>query len=752
MDVFTEIESAIRQRDSEAILTLVFDSKNARVRPGLANETHLWDFKQGCPSPGKDKADQIGWAHIAADVLGFHNNRGGVIIFGVRDRSLTFCGIKTRLDGKLFNDQIRKYLSDRIWVEFYRLTIQPDQSYLGVAIVPPRGPILERFKSPSPVGSKQPFFQGGSAFREHDSTKLLTEEAANAIARTIAEPLLGKSFYVDEPNFRLLQPEYDSFTLREAPCADIESAMRDPRSSVTAVTGIGGTGKTALATWATVRAYERKDYSFIISITAKDRELAPGGIRALQPVLTTFETLLDTILEVLGFQEFLADSVEKRESYVRDLLKDSKGLLFVDNLETVDDARVINFLDSLPVGVGALTTSRRTSVRVSVHPVPLGSMTDEEGSAFIKQLAARPGLAYLQGLAQTEHARISRACDGLPLAIKWTLTRSKSTAEAFAIADSIIATQKHGEELLEFCFRRMFDSMTGLEKSILEVLSLFQQPLPPEALVVSTDTSAHKVTDCIEDLYADSMLNRIFDPSRNDYCFTLFPVTRAFVNTSLNKQPGTADRMRKRLADWFEAKDVLDNEQRLAVREIRQGKGGSESALVDLALAAERRNDLDAAESLYSQARSRNPNSWKAARAHGEFFRHKRADLTNALRAYEQAAANAPNKGSDRALIFREWGILLRDSGDANATDKAIDNFEIALKETPSDVIAKHALAHMLTRKGGFGRVKTLLQPLMEHPSPTTRKKTYSMLLEAYERSGDILEAATLKSKYAELG
>jgi pentatricopeptide repeat protein len=127
--------------------------------------------------------------------------------------------------------------------------------------------------------------------------------------------------------------------------------------------------------------------------------------------------------------------------------------------------------------------------------------------------------------------------------------------------------------------------------------------------------------------------------------------------------------------------------------------------------------------------------------------------LTNALRAYEQAAANAPQKGSDRALIFREWGVLLRDSGDANATDKAIENFEIALKETPNDVIAKHALAHMLTRKGGFGRVKTLLQPLMEHPSPTTREKTYSMLLEAYARSGDILEAATLKSKYgADLG
>jgi hypothetical protein len=47
---------------------------------------------------------------------------------------------------------------------------------------------------------------------------------------------------------------------------------------------------------------------------------------------------------------------------VRSLIEKSNGLLFVDNLETVDDARIIQFLDSLPVGVRAITTSRRTSV------------------------------------------------------------------------------------------------------------------------------------------------------------------------------------------------------------------------------------------------------------------------------------------------------------------------------------------------------------------------------------------------------
>jgi len=287
--------------------------------------------------------------------------------------------------------------------------------------------------------------------------------------------------------------------------------MRDPRASVTTVTGIGGTGKTALATWAAVRAYERKNFSFIVSITAKDRELSPAGIRALQPTLTTFETLLDTVLSVLGFPDLIHGTVEEREDNVRSLLLNTNGLLFVDNLETVDDVRIIRFLDSLPIGVRALTTSRRTSVRVSVHPVTLGPMTEAEVTLFIDQLASRPGLAYLKELSGPEKIRISRACDGLPLAIKWTLARSKSAAEALSMADSITATQKKGEELLEFCFRRVFDDMSGLEKSILEVLSLFQRPLPAEAIIVATAASAQKVTDSLDDLFTDSMVSSIFE-------------------------------------------------------------------------------------------------------------------------------------------------------------------------------------------------------------------------------------------------
>ena len=327
-----------------------------------------------------------------------------------------FCGTSPRLDSKLFNDQMRKYLSDRIWVEFYRLAIRPDQRYLGIALIPPRGPVLERFRADAPrINGASRFTAGDSAIRENDSSRILKRSDADAYARTIAVPTLGNANAVDEAFYRVLSPDYPSFVRREVPCEEVETGLNDRRTAITSLVGVGGTGKTALATWAALKAYDSKQFSFIVSITAKDRELTSTGIQALEPSLTSFEALLNNVLDVLNFPEYKAKDVKEKEASVRGLIADSGGLLFVDNLETVDDARIIQFLDSLPFGVRALTTSRRTSVRVSVHPVTVGALTPTEVVKFVQTLAHTPGFKYVADLAESERERIGVSCDGLPL-------------------------------------------------------------------------------------------------------------------------------------------------------------------------------------------------------------------------------------------------------------------------------------------------------------------------------------------------
>ena len=741
-----DIEQAISVRDTASIFQLMMQGCPPTPRPGFKTETQLWDFKGDCPKLGK--AHLRAWVEIAVDILAFHNARGGLLIFGIRDSDFGYCGTTTVLDSKVFNDQIRRFLGDRIWVEFYRPFIQ-NGNYLGIAIIPPRGVVIERFKADAPIGldGRQRFRIGDSAIREEDSSRVLLKADADAYSRAVDVPSLGKAYVVDEAQYRILSPDYANFIFRPELCDAVEKGLSDLRTSVTSIIGIGGGGKTALATWASLRAYDKKQFSFICSITAKDRELTSSGIQALSPRLTSFESLLDSILETLGFPEEKQKSVVEREEIVRVLITNSNGLLYVDNLETVDDVRIVQFLDTLPVGVRALTTSRRSAVRVSVFPITINAFSSEEVVNYIGSLSKTVRqLAYASKLSEAERSRLGLACDGLPLAIRWVLSRCSTAAEALSFGETLTQSRRHGEELLEFCFRRVFDAMPQIERSVLQVCSLFQQAVPSEALFIGAGVPDFKLMDATEDLIADGLIQRLFDTERNDYSYLLLPVTRAFVLSQVARTPGLEDQIRGRLRTWYEALDVKDPNDRVVLRALRQGKTGSENALVDLGQAALKREDIATAKQLFEQALQRNPTSWKAAQSLAELYRHHESNRTEALRLYELAAGNAPRRGQEKAIIFREWGMLLRDSGGFDATDSAIDKFEVALGETPNDVIAIHALSVMLLRKGTYQRIRELLEPLINHPSQRTRELVLPVLLRTYIESHDILKAAELRS------
>ena len=82
--------------------------------------------------------------------------------------------------------------------------------------------------------------------------------------------------------------------------------------------------------------------------------------------------------------------------------------------------------------------------------------------------------------------------------------------------------------------------------------------------------------------------------------------------------------------------------EREVIRELRQGKGGSESGLVDLAIAAARRGDVRSAQDLFEQALRRNPRSFRAAREFAEFMRHTLGNNAEALHDQMVALSGEP--------------------------------------------------------------------------------------------------------------
>jgi hypothetical protein len=89
--------------------------------------------------------------------------------------------------------------------------------------------------------------------------------------------------------------------------------------------------------------------------------------------------------------------------------------------------------------------------------------------------------------------------------------------------------------------------------------------------------------------------------------------------------------------------------------------------------------------------------------------------------------------------------MMLRDSGDPDATDLAIEKFEIALAETPNDAVATHALASMLERKGSHRKVISLLEPLARSGSDRTKVMALRTLISAYRGVSETLKELEAK-------
>jgi tetratricopeptide (TPR) repeat protein len=350
-------------------------------------------------------------------------------------------------------------------------------------------------------------------------------------------------------------------------------------------------------------------------------------------------------------------------------------------------------------------------------------------------------------LRDEEALKLGRAWDGIPLAIRWAVARSKNVSELLRQAELPASQRLQGEQLLEFSFRRVFENLSQAERSVLETLSVLEQPMPTEALVAGAGSPDTQVLDAADELVDDGLVQRVFDADRNDYCFAILPITRAFTRHDLQRRPAISKDIQRRLTKWYEATDIADLDERLVVREVRSGRNSDDSALVELAQTAERRGDLDGAEKLYRQALARNPRSWRAARTAAEFHRHRRNNAIEALALYEVAGGNAPKRGSERALIFREWGLLLRDSGKPDSVARAEEKFAVAYVENPADPVTLYALATCFDRRGAYRKVIELLEPIAATKNERARKQTLPILLKAYERTHEMLKAAELRRK-----
>ena len=467
----------------------------------------------------------------------------------------------------------------------------------------------------------------------------------------------------------------------------------------------------------------------------------------MEAQLSSFDTLLDAILQVMGFSEETKKPTDEKASAVKEIIRGERILIYVDNLETVDDARIFSFLEELSVGVRVLATSRKAKLRRGVYPIDIGLMTDREATEFFEYCCQRKDHDFLEKFTRTEIRMILEACSFAPLLIEWFVASSKTPELAVKLAEEIKMSGNVGDELLEVCFRRIDKELDKRTRKVLRVISLFVSPMPIEAIAAGAELNLTEADDACQDLMNAALVLQDYSSQLKDAVYFMLPVTQRFSYQTLRADSGVEQAIRKALSKWYEAKDVSDPQEQKIVSEIRKGVREPETVLVEYAESMLQSGHFGEAEKFFTQALQRNPKSWRALFGLADV--HKREGrTTQALRYYELAALYVPKKGPDKASLYREWGMVLRDSGIPDAAREAAAKFEVALKERPNDFLARHALGNMYEKSHAYDKAIEVLEPLLHSGLTKTITMTVPLLKKCYERTSKTFELIDLKSKY----
>lgn len=558
------------------------------------------------------------------------------------------------------------------------------------------------------------------------------------LASTYAEFNADPSSYIATA-FAFLDAEPSSVSLHNLPPPDYDDTGFFPRPAleqdlrkkilgrhpVITVLGEGGNGKSALALQTLYGLVASNDHDFdaIVWVSAKASKLTVPEIVRIEGAITNS----------VGLFSEIADQFEPGDDApidrVRRLLSDNKVLLAIDNLETVLDKSIQDFVADIPGQSKVLFTSR----------VPLGSdlsvvvdpFTALEARGFIKRLAD----AYdIEPLKRIKSGNLNGHLERLghkPLLLKWF---------ALGVHSGIMPERISGdpEVALKFCMENVFERLSDGAKALLQVLAIVPRPVSATVLQYVTALPATKIEIGLSELVRFSLVegDRGADV---EYSYH----TKPFVRSYLTKALKTKSSEEREIVSRYRTIEAAFQEEQGRKRGNRYDLRSFTVRSRSEAIAARRlrhaitlalKERCAEAFEIVNELTISSPGYFEVFRVEA-FVAFRDNDAIRANNAY----LTALELTSDQPQLHAAYaGLLMRSFGDYVGAAK---HYDAALKLDPESMFLLRESARNQFFLYEFAAAQTLLDRAWAQPRPTHRDEIVitDLQVQSYIRNAEFL-------------
>lgn len=425
-------------------------------------------------------------------------------------------------------------------------------------------------------------------------------------------------------------PDYEfegGFVGRDLDKKKIIQYLSTDKFPVITITGAGGVGKTSLALRIIQEITQKphqKPFEAIIWLSAKETRLSALGIEDIEPTLKNYEELLDTIISVFGLDNENASGIVEKEDLVQLIFSvSSKILIAVDNLETITDERIINFIIDAPINIKFLITSRKGLGQVEIRH-ELKQLKEKEAIYLFRQLAKDKQLLSLVSLSDDVIKKYVEKVSYYPLVIKWVIGQIGRGKDINKIIESISETES---DISKFCFDQIFSSLIEESKKILYSICSFDDPPTSSILQYVVEQEDINFDNNIEELILVSLIiPEQFQNEKNEISrkFSILPLTKGYIRKHLSKIPEIRENIVKRIIDVENTITITEK----AKKEYRH--------------------------SLFNMGAKTDEEKVAAILAQTAFQKYQSGSYEDAVEDYKKAIKMAPGFSA----TYRNWGVM----------------------------------------------------------------------------------------------